>query len=427
MPTDPTESDSDSDSANGTETDESTATDDDLTDRQRHLVATLPATSAELAEELGITNSTVHDHISAVRECGVPVEADYPADGGPPVYYLEDAPQTRRVATKHTGTKTREANQWATEMEAAILRRLKHKDPLVATQDPTPSNEDFVVHLTDVHMGDVVETADGREVFNPEICEQSVEHFTQKALNLKRRMEAVTDFDTCHLLWGGDMLTNENIYDGQAFDISLMLGDQMARAVDAMTQQAKTFADAFDTLQIVAQPGNHGKTRASGVSKQANMDLLAYRWVEDRLIEAGYDNIQFVQSEAQHFRNFELRGGHHRGHLRHGQNAQTHVDATAASARDWRGWLVHHGFDIAWRGHYHEARREDVLNEFPVIESPSMKPGAEFAEKIGQPDVATARKLGTVHGVSDDRPVTWEYTVDALDLDRDLGLVPAAA
>lgn len=425
---DPTDGDAGTASAtadhDGSEDDDQQAQETDpdapLTDRQAHVVSQLPATTEELVAELGVSKSTVRDHISDLRAKGVEVGHD----GRSQCYYLDNDVKTRRVATKHTGSKTREANDWATEMEAAILRRLKAKDPLVAVQDPTPSHEDFVAHLTDVHMGDVVETADGREVFNPDICAASVEHFTEKALELKKRMEAVTEFDTCHLVWGGDMLTNENIYDGQAFDISLMLGDQMARVVDVLTQQAKTFAREFETLQIVWIPGNHGKTRASGVSKQANMDLLAYRWVEDRLAEAGYENVTIAGSEAQHYRNFEMRGGQWRGHLRHGQNSLKHVDATAASSRDWRGWLIHHGFHIAYRGHYHEKRDEDILNEVPVIESPSMKPGDDFAEKIGQPDTSSFRKLGTIHGVSDDRPKTWEFTVDALELDRDLGIVP---
>ncbi len=353
-----------------------------------------------------------NDHIAAIRDRGVQIKYDRDANA----YYLDSEEKARRVATKHTGSKTREANDWATEMEAQILRRLKGKEPLVAQQEPSPGQEDLVVHMTDVHMGDVVEDEHGQEVFNSEICERSVEHFTQKVLDLAEMMRSVSYFDTCHLLWGGDILTNENIYDGQAFDIDLMLKDQMARGVDVLVQQAKSLADEFETLQIVAQPGNHGKTRASGVSKQANMDLILYRWVQDRLIEAGYDNIQFIESEAQHYRNFELRGGKWRGHLRHGQNSLTHVDATAASSRDWRGWQTEHGFDVAYRGHYHEPRLEYVLNQYPVIESPSMKPGDEFASKVGSPDVSSRRQLGTVHGTSDDRPITWHYFVDDAEM-----------
>ncbi|EMA47603.1 winged helix-turn-helix domain-containing protein [Halococcus saccharolyticus] len=400
--------------------DEGPNEDDDLGPKELELIAELPATPDELSTELGLSENLVNAYIESIEDKGVSVgiDKDFEDDDAEWVFHLPDQPKIRRVATKHTGSKTREANDWATEMEATILRRLKRKDPLVATQAPDPGNEDFVAHLTDAHMGDVVEDERGREVFNPDICEASIEHFTQKALDMKELMEPVSQFDTAHLLWGGDMLTNENIYDGQAFDISMMLGDQMAAAVDALTQQAKSFAEAFDTVQIVAQPGNHGKTRASGVSKQANMDLICYRWIQDRLIEAGYDNINFLEAEATEYRNFELRNGEWRGHLRHGHNSLKHVDSTGASSRDWRGWWAQHSFNIAYRGHFHESRRENVMNQPHVIESPSMKPGDEFAEKIGQPDASTHRKLGTIHGCSDKRPHTWEYVIDDIDMEH---------
>lgn len=379
----------------------------DLSDRQTHIIHTLPATTAELADELGVSKSTVYDHLSELRKKGVNVTQD---DHN--VYHLVDEEKVRRVSIKHTGSKTREANDYATEMEAAILRRLKGKEPLVAAQEPDDDTEDVVVHMTDPHMGDVVENERGQEVFNPERCERLIERFTEKCIRMVRRMGPSSRFDTLHLVWGGDMITNENIYDGQAFDIRLMLADQLSRAVDALVQQARTFAEEFDTVQIVAQPGNHGKTRASGVSKQANMDLLAYRWVQDRLIDMGYENINFLESEATWYRNFEMRGGEWTGHARHGQDSLQHVDATAASSRDWRGWQKKHDFDIAYRGHYHDSRIETILNQYPVIMSPSMKPGSDFAERIGQPDVSHRQKLGTIHGVSDTRPLTWLYVID---------------
>lgn len=387
-----------------------------LTDQHRHLITLLPATAKELARELRVSRSTVRDHIYKLRQQDVNISAQWEAENEC-VYFLDGQPKVRRISTKATGSKTREANEWATEMEATILRRLRNKDPLRAPVSIKRGNEDMVVHMTDVHMGDVVEDQRGVEAYNPEITTASVEHVTEKTLYIKRLMEPVTAFDVCHLVWGGDMVTNENIYEGQAYDISLMLADQLSHIVDALVHQVKSLAPEFDYIQIVAQPGNHGKSRASGVSKQANMDLLAYRWVLDRLIEAGIENVNFIGSEATPYRTFYLRGTKHKALLMHGEDAMPHVDATAASSRDWRGWLIQSGFDIAYRGHYHESRREPVLNGPFVIESPSMKPGGEFATRIGQPDCGVFRRLATVHGVSDDRAHTWEYVIDDIDMD----------
>jgi len=124
-----------------------------LTEAQLNLINLLPASASELADEFDITKSGVRDRISRIRERGVQVLYD----GQNRVYFLPDQPKVRRVSTKDTGKKTREANDFITEVERNILRRIRHKDALVQPQQPTEGNEDMVLHMTDLHIGDVVE------------------------------------------------------------------------------------------------------------------------------------------------------------------------------------------------------------------------------------------------------------------------------
>lgn len=388
----------------------------DLADRERELVSYLSnggASSDELARRMNITKSGVKSNISRVRDKGVNIRYDRDAA----VYHLVDEPEARRLSTKHKGTITREANDFRTKQEDAILRRLRGKDPLVATQEPKQGNEDLVVAMGDVHIGDTVENQRGEEVYNPRIAAASVQHVTQKVLDLKRFQEQLVDFDTCHLIWVGDMLTGEDIYEGQAYDTELLLADQLSLTIEVLLQQAESFAEAFDTLHITAVPGNHGRIRSSYTSGQANMDLVAYRWVTDRLIDRGHENIQFNVGESKHYRNHPLRGGEWNLHVRHGHEEQVHVDATARSEADARGLVQYHNLDGIVRGHYHTHRQEDILNEYPCVTLPSPKPGAEFAEKIGRPDCSTKRKLGATWRVSDDRFKTGGYVIDDIDLD----------
>lgn len=70
-------------------------------------------------------------------------------------------------------------------------------------------------------------------------------------------------------------------------------------------------------------------------------------------------------------------------------------------------------FDVGYRGHYHESKREPVQNGPMVYESPSPKPADEWVSKIGYGSVEPPHKrLATVHGMSDKRPVTWEFVID---------------
>ncbi|WP_394743341.1 helix-turn-helix transcriptional regulator [Natronococcus roseus] len=382
----------------------------DLSDRQREVIALLrerPRDKFEIADSLGIAENTAKSHIEAARDSGVTI----PYDASAGKYYVEATDEVRRISTQHTASITKQTNEWATEQGATIIRRLEGKDSLITPPDLTPGAATVVAVIGDSHFGDVVErdTASGSvEVFNSEIAEESFDHYTRRVVQYIR--EFPYDVENVVLVWTGDMITNEAIYDGQAFGLDATLPDQLSTAIGAMVRQVKTFAEELDHVTVVAQPGNHGKSRASGVSKQANMDLLAYRWVRDRLIESEYsDGIRFIEADAAPFANFEVRG--HRGHVRHGQNTQKHVDATSASQSDWRGWRDRHRYDFAIRGHHHTYRKEDVLNEYPVITSPSMKPGDDFAEKIGFPDCSTERKLGVMWFMTDDEPVAWERAI----------------
>ena len=380
-----------------------------LTEKQQAVISQLPASKQEIANNLNIKTTTVRGRIQSIRE----------KEGKSSIVYQNGQyvwcgdPEKRRISSKHKGTKTREANETITELESQVLRRIRNIEPLRTEQEPTPNGEDVLFHFSDLHIGDRVEDEFGRDIYNPAISVASAQQYTQNALKLVSMMEdSGVNTDTAHLCWGGDMITNENIYDGQQFHIELKLVDQMSLAVRILTQQAMTLADRFDNLQIVAIPGNHGKDRASGTSEQANMDLVVYRWVHDRLDDKGYDNINFVVNESGHYKNFYTRGGKQKGHLVHGEFNQVHADSTSKSQGDWRGWAREHTFDFALRGHLHQPRVEHIQNEEPVIMAPSPKPGGDFASKIGNPDVSTRQKLGWVFGINDDRPVTWQFLVD---------------
>jgi len=151
----------------------------DLTERQRELIHHLPADKQALSDRLNIAGTTVKDHIAALRDRGV--EIRYDTQNG--VYALADQAKVRRVSTKHTGTKTREANNFITEIERTILRRLEGSDDLIAPQNPTPGNEDMVLHFTDLHIGDVVEDQTGTEIYNTEIAKGVVDTVTKQTLN----------------------------------------------------------------------------------------------------------------------------------------------------------------------------------------------------------------------------------------------------
>ena len=64
-------------------------------------------------------------------------------------------------------------------------------------------------------------------------------------------------------------------------------------------------------------------------------------------------------------------------------------------------------FDIGYRGHYHELRLENI-GSVPVLMSGSSAPPDDFEEGLAE----WSEPAATIHGISDDRTMTWFWPVD---------------
>jgi predicted phosphodiesterase/DNA-binding CsgD family transcriptional regulator len=379
----------------------------DLSARQREFLAQLPASTSDIADAMGVAETTVEGYRNKLRDKGIDLRYDREANR----WYIADerAPKLRRISTKHKATKTREANTLIESEESILLRRLERTEPTAVPAREHPSEETFCAVLGDLHFGDLVEADDGTVLYDIDEARRAVRTFTDQLLKIREMQSELVDFDDCYLFLLGDIATGMAVYEGQHHDIEAHLADQVTEAVQTLYQLVVTLADAFETVQVRCVLGNHGTDRAAA-SRGANTDLIAYRWLDDALRRSPASNIDIDIAEATHHMNCQVRDW--RFHVRHGQDGQRHVDKTAASSRDWRGWREKHRYDVALRGHWHDPSVDYVLSRYPVITAPSPKPGAEFIERMGHPDVSQRKHLGWVFGTSDDRRTTFEYLID---------------
>lgn len=388
----------------------------ELTNRQQDFVACLPASTVDIADAMGIRPTSVEDHRNAIKDKGVDLRYDRDAN----VWFLadENSRQLRRLSTRHKQSITRQASETIQEEKKTLMRRLRRTEPLSAEPVESSDNETFCLILSDMHFGDVVEKEywdDDRgdyvthKVYSSQIAADRVEEFGRKALRIRDHMETVTEFDDACLFILGDVATGMSIYEGQWQHIDAGLKDQTEESVGALYQLVATLAEEFETVQVRAIPGNHGTSKPSaGIG--ANTDLITYSWLDDRLRDSGYDNIDLRYAEAHHWLNTTVRDW--RVHVRHGDDELEHVDETAASARDWRGLRDEFEFDLSMKGHHHKPAFHKVMNRYPVFSAPSPKPGGDFPSRIGKPDVSRHPDLGWVFGMSDKRPVTWKFLLD---------------
>jgi len=387
----------------------------ELTDKQQALINTLPASSHEIATQLGISKSTVSDHRANLREKGVDIRKD---DDAGQWFIASNGKQLRRVSTTTKQSITKQATKLIEEEKRTLMRRLRRTEPLQADPVEGDGNETFCLILADTHFGDIVEKEfwdddegeyQTHELYNSEIAADLIQRFAEKALSIRDMMETVTEFDDCVLFVLGDVATGLSHYEGQWQNVDQGMNKQVECSVSALYQLCVTLAEEFETLQFRAIPGNHG-TQKPNASLGVNTDLITYSWVDDRLRDSGYDNIDYRYAEAFKSLNTVVRDW--RVHLRHGEDSQSHIDKTSRSQADWRGWRDETKFDLAMKGHHHNPGFDKVMNKYPVFSAPSPKPGSEFASRIGSPDVSVKRDLGWAFGMSDERRVTWQFLLD---------------
>lgn len=391
----------------------------DLSDapRLREFLSLLPTSTAAAAERMGVAETTVEGYRTRLQDHH-DIELAYDRDANQ--WFISDdrSERLRSLSTRHKQSITREVSARIEDEQATLIRRLNRTDPLKADPVTKPNHESIGVILGDLHFGDVVEKEfwddDAGEyttqrVYDSEIAAEKVATFGRKLLRIADLMSSVATFDDCYVFLLGDISTGMEVYDGQVHHIDAPLKTQVTESVSALFQLLYTLADRFDTVQVRGVPGNHGTDKPSAAIG-ANTDLITYGWLDDRLRDNDLDNVDFRTSETHHYLNTTVRDW--RFHVRHGDDEREHVDETAASSRDWRGLVDEFDFDVAMKGHHHSPAFHKVMNQYPVFSAPSPKPGGDFPSRIGKPDVSRHSDLGYVFGISDSRPVTWQFLVD---------------
>lgn len=404
-------------------------------------------TYSDLEDALGIKRSTVRDHVSALVQSDVPVEKRT-EDGDVVVYHADDVPDvdpepdapTRQKPASITSkaSHTKEKRKTLNEIQAWLVDELAGR--AVVPDDPpevNESNEDMVVHRSDDHAG-AWYVNDGEEnAYDDEILAERVRAVNDRTFELKARQEqSGINFDTMHMLFGGDGVHGEGIHGDQPWESCLNLVEQIELWVDLYSEFIDRATKEFNHVQLVCQRGNHGELRGDGMSPDANADDICYLMLENRILDRGYSNVSIKwRRGGGYYTNFRMRAkpeedtrraealgldsvgdlppeyqSGHRAHLRHGQNSLYHV-GTSSGKNKWRHWLHdQHKADIGYRGHFHEFRIEN-LDSKPVIMSGSICPPDDFEEGLA----VWSEPAATIHGVSDERPLTWMYPVDFKD------------
>jgi len=293
------------------------------------------------------------------------------------------------------------------------------------------SHQDMVCHRSDDHIGASYHDEYGNNTFSAEIGIERVRTIADRVFELKARQEAAgVNFDTLHIVLGGDHVHGTGIYDSQPFETEIPVPKQIYTASDIYMEFIDRAVDEFETVQVVCQKGNHGALTGDGMGPDDNVDTAFFMSLDRRVRDRGYDNIRFIRSQGGYYTNFRMRVDEeqdrqraealdmdvsdlppdvqsgHRAHLRHGQKSLEHI-GTSAGKKRWYAWNDQHEFDIAYRGHYHEFDISSIASR-PVVMSGAIVPPDDFEESLAE----WSEPAATVHGTSSSREITFLYPLN---------------
>lgn len=374
---------------------------DTLSERETNILEALPGIPQEIAAELGLTLSHVYGAVGNLKQRGYDIRQD--GDGR---YYLpdnppDDEPVNAEAVRQESSTKasiTRTAKETLAQMEREIMDQLEGTEPATTDMEYSRDGTDLIIHRTDDHFGEVVTNQYGEEVFNSEIAEERVERvFDETMAKVEAREDSGTTFDNANLLLGGDIITGENIYDGQKDETDEKLEDQINRASRVYVEGIRRLSEHFPSVKVVCQPGNHGNL---GSGNATNADNIVYSIIDKVVRESDMDNVTLLRSDRSYYIDFEIRDWN--AHLRHGHDASLEHIGTSAGKQRWLSWLVDHNFDVAFRGHYH-VYKEEPINGRPVHMGGSIMPQTGFEES----HALSGRAVGAIHGATEVAPTEW--------------------
>jgi DNA-binding CsgD family transcriptional regulator len=386
----------------------------ELSQREEYILTSLPATVQELSDDIGIQENIVEAYIENISEKGHHIQFDERTD----TYHSNESPELR--SSEHIGKRTRAANQWWQKKHDELIRNFRALSKPSIDIQARAGNQDFVSHITDLHMGDRVYDDSGKEVYNTKITQDVIRYITRKQLQIYETHSQLVDFDCWHEIWGGDFITNEAIYEGQFEDLDAWLDEQHDAIVEPLLERLKAISEKSESVNIVCKTGNHGEHRASGKSRQANADLILYKHLRNTVAQLQnhadlLENVEFKIGSSRPYKNFEMRDGKLTGHLRHGQNRKAGY-RTSAAQKEWNQTLLNHDFDVGYTGHVHRGQRFHV-NGNPVYVTGTPKPAGKFAGRIAAGDDTN---IALSHGVND-QGTTFEYPIDLRDFGQSGG------
>ena len=218
-----------------------------------------------------------------------------------------------------------------------------------------------VLHISDVHFGKLTPTYDSS------VAAERVIKAGQRVLEIVALQRQSSAVDDLRIYLGGDMVEGELIFGGQVHQIDQNVFDQACKtAPEATARLILMLAAEFNSVKVVAVPGNHGRSasRKSAASPLTNWDNVVYEstrlLVEKALPERVQWDLPSDRTEQWYAVDRVFRWGNLivHGHEIRGWGGIPWYGTKMRTA----GWIdiIDDPWDYLFFGHFHTCARYDI-------------------------------------------------------------------
>ena len=293
--------------------------------------------------------------------------------------------------------------------EASVINGTAKPVPAPKRDRRKPTGESVLLHLTDVHMGQVTET------FNSDVCRERVHTCVNKAIKLTDIQRADHPVRECVLLLGGDLIENTSIFPHQSWAVDGSTFKQVFDAATLIQEVVLGLLAAFETVTVYEVPGNHGRVgRGKGqqsidYERETNWDFIIGRIAREQL--EGQERLTWHIPDSW-YQVMEI--GAYRALATHGDAIRSFGGNIPAfgilrKTNAWSTFLGGGDWSDAYMGHFHTAMTLQMAKGDRVFVTPTVSSDSPFAKEFVAATGSPAQRL---HFIDPDKGrVTAEYLI----------------
>lgn len=167
----------------------------------------------------------------------------------------------------------------------------------------TKSDNDLVIMLSDLHIGQTFASAWGR--YNLEVAKDRMNQYLNKIIKIKDRHNS----ENCFVTLQGDMISN-SIHKTIAITNRENVIEQVISASEMITAFLAELSKIFNNVTVASVVGNHSRIdKKEDALKDERLDTLIEWYAKSKL--ENFENIEFIEPYDNTFNCFVVRNKHY--------------------------------------------------------------------------------------------------------------------